>query len=124
MLTVRDPHVLRVSFRLGRRAYNGGIAYIRRREWCATKGVAGDEADSSLLAALARRNDKDFGLMRGTLCRSERIVTGSKVKIPTLSQSARQGWGTLEFGFELPGTELRDGVKPFFGGDRLNRIGV
>lgn len=28
--------------------------------------VVGDEADSSLLAALARRNDKDFGFVRVT----------------------------------------------------------
>jgi hypothetical protein len=37
-----------------------------------------------------------------------------------LSQNARQGWGTLE----LRGLELGDGVKPFCGLDRLNRIGV
>jgi hypothetical protein len=95
-------------------------------EWCAERDVVGEEADSSLLAALARRNDKDFGFCAGVVCwTARRAVTAKKVKIPTLSQNARQGRGTLElFGFELSGTELRDGVKPFCGGDRLNRIGV
>ncbi len=32
---------------------------------CARRGVVGDEADSSLLAALACRNDQDFGVVRG-----------------------------------------------------------
>ena len=45
-------------------------------------GVVGDEADSSLLAALARRNGKDFVFVLGVVCRSAEIMTVSKSQNP------------------------------------------
>src|SRR5579864_918348 len=114
-------------------------------------------ADSSLVAALARRNDKDFwstgagvsclesgasewqqippcsrrslvGMTRVCgcgLCAGPRsIVTTSESQNPHSVAKCATKVGTLEFAFELLGTELRDGVKPFCGGDRLSKIGV
>jgi hypothetical protein len=59
----------------------------------------GDEADSSLLATLARRNDKDFALRS--------LVGMTKI----LGDGRRNDKDC-------------DGVKPFSGLDRLNRVGV
>ena len=79
----------------------------------------GDEADSSLLAALARRNDKDFGFMRGSGVRSvEDCHCKRESKSPPCRKMRDKGGAPSS----LRGLWLRDGVKPFCGGDRLNRI--
>jgi hypothetical protein len=66
-----------------------------------------------------------LGLCAGVVCWTVECCDYEREsKSHPVAKCATKGGATFEFGFELLGTELRDGVKPFCGGYRLNRAGV